>query len=92
PPLSIITSTKQNIPPSSIITQNPTKQQHLYLITMITPNLTINDFNIIKNLNKRNFGSIKLAQHKITNKICAIKAINREMIYEQKIIENVTVE
>ncbi|CAG8611118.1 2860_t:CDS:2, partial [Diversispora eburnea] len=59
---------------------------------MITPNLTINDFNIIKNLNKRNFGSIKLAQHKITNKICAIKAINREMIYEQKIIENVTVE
>lgn len=49
--------------------------------------IKITDFELGKNLGKGKFGNVKLARHKKTGMVFSIKIINKLMIKQDKIID-----
>ena len=64
------------VPPATSREKSPPSVQSY------TQQLKITDFNIGKKLGKGRFGTVKLAQHKLTRFILAIKTINIEQLKE----------
>lgn len=49
--------------------------------------MKISDFELGKNLGKGKFGNVKMARHKKTGMIFSLKIINKQMVKQDKIID-----
>ena len=94
PPRMIITPTEGKSITLSTNDMDSLDQWILALrsVALITPNLSIDDFNIISVIGRGFYGKVMLCQHKTNNEYCAIKTIHKNRLIRANKIHTIFTE